>query len=168
VSLLRQMTTSSEPLSILKTLRADLKSAMQNKDMPRLNVIKSILTDITNSQKTSQPLNTEIQLLALLRKKITASESARDEFMKANRNDLVDKEDLQLKSLNEFSERIKVMGEEEIKGAVGSVIDTLEQVAGKMNAGDVLKKLFETGGLLDGKTVERGKVAVMVKQLLQK
>src|SRR3954471_6261859 len=72
--------TEAPASPLLSKLRTDLKSAMRAKDTARLSVLRSLLADITNASKTSSPITNDVALLALLRKRISASQTATDEF----------------------------------------------------------------------------------------
>ncbi|KAF2223740.1 Yqey-like protein-domain-containing protein [Elsinoe ampelina] len=152
---------------LLLKLRNDLKTAMRAKDTNRLNVVRGILNEVTNSSKTSSPIQTDMQLLSLLRKRAAASETARKEFKDAGRSDLIEKEDAQLHVLQEYAGGVETWNDEQIKEAVSTVIQDMKSSSEKkIVMGDVLKRLFAPGGDLDGKPVEKAKVSVAVKQLL--
>lgn len=138
---------------------------MQNKDTNRLSVLKSLLTQTLNASKTSTPINTDMQMLALLRKSANASRAASEEFRGAGRQDLADKEDSQLKIMEEYAGEVEVLGEEEIKAAIKGVVDSMKTEGAKMQLGDVLKKVFSPD-VLGGKPVEKGDVAKLVKVVL--
>jgi len=138
---------------------------MQNKDANRLSVLRAILAQTLNASKTSSPINTDIQLLALLRKSANAGRAASEEFRGAGRQDLADKEDLQVSIMEEYAGGVETLGEEEIRSAVQGVVDKLKGEGGKVQMGKVLKRVFAPD-VLGGKPVEKGEVAVMVKQLL--
>jgi uncharacterized protein len=142
-----------------------MKTAMQNKDTNRLSVLRAILAQTLNASKTSSPINTDIQLLALLRKSANAGRAASEEFRGAGRQDLAEKEDLQVSIMEEYAGGVETLGEEEIRSAVQGVVDKLKGEGGKVQMGEVLKRVFAPD-VLGGKPVEKGEVAVMVKQLL--
>ena len=133
----------------------------------RLNVLRALLAEYTNAAKTSSPIKTNIQLLALLRKRIAASRSAAVEFNAANRSDLKDKEEAQITVLEEYAGGVETIGEDEITRVVGEVIGKMRTTEGqKVDTGSVLKSLLGPGGAFDGKPVERGEVARVVKGML--
>jgi len=139
---------------------------MQNKDSNRLSVLKSIMTQTLNASKTSNPINTDMQILALLKKNANASRAASEEFKGNGRQDLADKEDIQLKIIQEYAGSVEVMGDEEIKAAVRGVINTMSNSDGTLaKEGDVLRKVFSPE-VLGGKPVEKKDVAKIVKQML--
>lgn len=142
-----------------------MKLAMQNKDSNRLAVLRSLVSQTTNASKTSNPINTDIQMLALLRKLASAGRAAQDEFKSAGRMDLAEKEENQVKIMEEYAGSVEILGEDEIKSAVQEVVDAMRSEGAKMQMGDVLKKVFSPEVLGD-KPVEKGDVAKIVKQIL--
>ena len=106
-----------------------------------------------------------MQMLALLRKSANASRAASEEFKGAGRQDLADKEDLQLKIMEEYAGGVEVMSEDDIRSAVKQVVNVMKSEGAKMQMGDIMKKVFSPG-LLGGKPVEKGDVAKIVNELL--
>jgi uncharacterized protein YqeY len=142
-----------------------MKTAMQNKDSNRLSVLRALLNQTVNASKTSNPINTDMQMLALLRKSTTAAKAASAEFRGAGRRDLADKEDLQVKIMEEYAGDVQLMGEEEIRSTVRGVVDGMRSGSAKMQMGDIMKKIF-TPELLGGKPVEKGDVVKILKEML--
>jgi len=142
-----------------------MKIAMQNKDSARLTVLRSLLSQTLNASKTSSPINTDMQMLALLRKNSNASKAASKEFRGAGRQDLADKEDLQVKVMEEYAGGVETMGEEAIKDVVREVVEGLKKNGGKVAMGDVLKGVFSPE-VLGEKNVEKGEVARIVRGVL--
>ncbi|EME79221.1 uncharacterized protein MYCFIDRAFT_183666 [Pseudocercospora fijiensis CIRAD86] len=160
--------TAAPPSPLLGKLKNDLKTAMREKDTNRLNVLRGVIADVTNSAKTSNPIKTDMQLLALLRKRASAAKAASEEFKAAGREDLVEKEQSQVNVLDEYAGQVETMSENEIKDAVTKVVDEAKAAAEsvKINMGDILKKILGPGGSLEGKPVDRSEVARVVKQTL--
>ncbi|TKA31277.1 hypothetical protein B0A50_02122 [Salinomyces thailandicus] len=159
-------TTAPAPPLLLK-LRRDLKTAMQTKDTTRLNVLRSLLADVTNAAKSPTPLSTDVQLLSLLRKRAAAGKAATEEFKTAGREDLVEREESQVKVMEEYAGGVETVGGEEIRGAVVSAVEAMRQAEAKaVQMGEVMKKVLGPGGGLEGKPVERGEVARVVKEIL--
>lgn len=142
-----------------------MKTAMQTKDSNRLSVLRAVLAQTLNASKTSAPINTDIQMLALLRKSVSAGRAASEEFKGAGRQDLADKEDLQVAIMEEYAGSVETVGEDEIRSTVQSVVDSLKSEGTKLQMGDVLKRVFAPE-VLGSKPVERGEVAAIVKQIL--
>ena len=138
---------------------------MQNKDSNRLSVLRSLLAQALNASKTSTPINTDMQMLALLRKSANAGRSASEEFKSAGRQDLADKEDSQIKILEEYAGSVEKLGGEQIRTTVQGVVDTMRSEGSKVQMGEVLKKVFAPE-VLGNKPVEKGEVATILKQIL--
>ncbi|OAA59561.1 hypothetical protein SPI_05759 [Niveomyces insectorum RCEF 264] len=96
-------TTATTP-PLLAKLKGDLKAAMKAKDAPRLTVLRTILAATLNASKTAQPIRTDAQLVALLRKTARASQEAAAEFRGADRADLAEKEEAQIRVLEEYAQ----------------------------------------------------------------
>lgn len=142
-----------------------MKVAMQAKDSNRLSVLRSLLSQALNASKTSTPINTDLQMLALLRKTANASRAASTEFRDAGRLDLAEKEDSQLKIMEEYAGCVETVAEADIKAAVNGVVEKMIAEGATMQMGEVLKNVFGPD-VLGGKTVERAEVAKIVKQVL--
>ena len=140
---------------------------MKDKDTNRLNVLRGLLAEVTNSAKTNSPIKTDMQLLSLLRKRTASAKQAGSEFKSAGREDLVEKEEQQTKVLEEYAGGVETMSNDDIRDIVMTVVEeTKSAQGGKVNMGEVLKKLLAPGGNLDGKPVERSEVARIVKDVL--
>lgn len=142
-----------------------MKTAMQNKDSNRLSVLRSLLTQTLNASKTSNPINTDMQMLALLRKSASASRAASEEFKGAGRADLAEKEDLQVKIMEEYAGGVETMSDEQIRGAVEEVLVKMKAEGTKIQVGDLLKRVFAPE-VLGGKPVEKADVARIARQIL--
>lgn len=168
------------PLPLLAKLKGDLKAAMKAKDAARLAVLRSILSATLNASKTAQPISTDAQLVALLRRTARASQDAAAEFRGANRGDLAEKEEAQIAILESYARDsgIESLGPEQVKAAAEAVLAGLEaevaaaaaggtktKTAGKGLASEVMRRLLAPGGPLDGKDVDKKLVAVTVKRL---
>lgn len=165
----RFYTSEPPPASpLLLKLRTDLKTAMKAKDTARLNVLRSLLAEVTNAAKTQNPIKSDMQLLSLLRKRQAAAKAASEEFKTAGREDLVEREEGQVKILDEYAGDVEVMGVEDVREAVRSTIEQLRAKGAEMKAGPVMKAVFAEGGSLEGKNVERSMVPGVVKELLGK
>ncbi|KAE9363048.1 hypothetical protein N431DRAFT_433263 [Stipitochalara longipes BDJ] len=156
--------TTTTPPMLLK-IRKDMKTAMQNKDSNRLSVLRALLTQTLNASKTSNPINTDMQMLALLRKSASASRAASEEFKGAGRADLAEKEDLQIKIMEEYAGGVETIGEEQIREAIKGVLVQMKTEGTKIQVGDLLKRVFAPE-VLGEKPVEKGDVAKIVRQIL--
>ncbi|TKA79053.1 hypothetical protein B0A49_02132 [Cryomyces minteri] len=161
-------TTSAGPPAppLLLKLRGDLKSAMKAKDTNRLNVLRSLLAEVTNAAKTTSPIKSDMQLLSLLRKRASASKAAAEEFRAQGREDLGTKEEGQVGVLEEYAGGVETVAMEEVERVVGEVVQTMKGQGEKLNLGAVLKRLVGPGGAFEGRPVETKEVARVVKDVL--
>jgi uncharacterized protein YqeY len=136
---------------------------MRAKDTPRLNVLRSLLAEVTNAAKSPNPVKTD---MSMLRKRQAAAKAASAEFKAAGREDLVEKEQGQVDILNEYAGGVETMTVEDVKAAIKSTIDELKAKTPDLKAGPVMKAIFAPGGSLDGKNVEKSMVPGIVKELL--
>lgn len=142
---------------------------MKDKDTNRLNVLRGLLAEVTNAAKTNNPVKTDMQILTLLRKRAATARQASDEFKSAGRDDLVKKEEDQLDVMEEYAGDVQTMSSDDIRDVVIKTVEevkTQQSAPGKINMGDILKKLLAPGGSLDGKPVERAEVARIVKGVM--
>ena len=142
-----------------------MKAAMIAKDTNRLTVLRGLMSQTLNASKTNSPIVTDVQMLALLRKNMNSSATAAQEFKDAGRQDLADKEDSQIKVLEEYAGSVEVVGEQEIRDAVTKTVDSMKAEGAKVQIGDVLKRVFAPD-VLGEKPVERSEVARIVKEIL--
>lgn len=138
---------------------------MQQKDTARLAVLRSLLASTLNASKTSSPVNTDLQMLALLRKTANASKVAKEEFESAGRGDLAQKEAEQLRIMEEYSGAVKMLGEGEVREVVLETVKRMKEEGAKVGMGDVLKRVFGKD-LLGEKMVDKGEVAKIVKEVV--
>ncbi|KAJ5570669.1 hypothetical protein N7535_004329 [Penicillium sp. DV-2018c] len=134
--------------------------------MIRLNVLRALISETNNAAKTASPIQTDIQLLSLIRKRLNAAKDAAREFEAAERPDLKEKEDAQVGVLEEYAAQVKTLPVAEIKEIVANEISAMINANTKPNQGTVLKALFAAGGPLENKPVDRREVAAEVKSAL--
>ncbi|KAJ4291852.1 hypothetical protein N0V90_009748 [Kalmusia sp. IMI 367209] len=157
--LLLSESTNAQHSSVLSTLQPELKTALRSKDKPRLTVLRSLLAEITNASKTSKPIATDASLFSLLSKQIKASQAAVEEFEKAKRDDLVEKERSQLSVLEGLLNKIEKVDDGEIREAVAEVV---KEGKGN-NVGAVIGK---TMGKFGGRPVDAEAVRRIVGEVL--
>ncbi|KAG5980417.1 hypothetical protein E4U55_004034 [Claviceps digitariae] len=159
-------TTDDAPPPFLQKIKADLKTAMRAKDTPRLSVVRAILSANLNASKTAKPVRTDVQLLALIRRIRSSAQDAAADAQAAGRADLVDKENEQIRILDEYiaGSGVQTLGEAELKTLISDAIEASKAagIAGKSLMGDVMKRL---AGAVEGKDVDRKAMADMIKQL---
>lgn len=164
----RFYSTSTEDAAppFLQKLKGELKAAMRAKDTARLSVLRSIMSANLNASKTSTPIRTDVQLVALIRKLQKAAQDAVTDAKAAGREDLVGKENEQMAILDEYlaGSGVQSIGEAELKALIQDAVEAAKSsgAAGKSLMGDVMKRL---SGALEGKDVDKKSVAGLVKEL---
>lgn len=120
-----------------------------------------------NASKTTSPIRTDVQLVALIRKLQKSAADAAAEAKAAGRDDLVQKEEEQIKVMQEYvaNSGVESLGEAELKALVLEAVEASKAagIQAKAIMGDVMKRL---AGALEGKDVDRKELSKMVKELL--
>jgi uncharacterized protein len=159
-------TADDAPPPLLQKLKGDLKVAMRAKDAARLSVLRGIMSATLNASKTSTPIRTDVQLVALLRKTQRSSLDAAEEFKAAGRGDLAVKETEQAQILQEYvaGSGIQTIGEAELRNLIQEAVTQAKDagVATKAMIGDVMKRLAPS---IEGKDVDKKQLAQLVKDL---
>lgn len=129
-----------------------------------MNVLRALISETNNAAKTSSPIRTDVQLLALIRKRAAAAKDAAQQFAEADRPDLKAQEDAQIAVLEEYAGQVQTMSLNEIEAVVSQELAKMKEAGKKIEVGGLLKTLFAPGGVLDGKPVELAEVAKIAKQ----
>ena len=170
---LRSYSSEAPPSSppFLTKLKGELKTAMKAKDTTRLTVLRSILAATLNASKTDSPIMTDEHLVALLRKTVRSSQDAIADFRKGGRQDLVDKEEAQIRILEEYvaASGITTPGEAELRQIVEPVVAQVmaEGLDANRALGTVMKKLLASGGPLEGKNLDKTELKGVVLYMLK-
>lgn len=130
--------------------------------LDRLDVLRGLISDVTNAAKTSNPVNTDSQILAIIRKRVKSSKAATDEFQTAKREDLRAREIAQIAMLEDYVKASESMGEADITTAIQDAIETMRTEEKEVNRGSVMKALVGPGGSLADQTVDKSEVSRLV------
>ncbi len=146
-------------MSLKEQLDTDLKTAQKAKDKVRLSVIRMVKTTIKNREIEKKEELTDHELLQAINSQAKLRKESINEFEKAGRDDLVKKEEEELKILQEYLP--EELTEDELKTLIENTIAE-SGAAGPKDMGKVMKLLMaETTGRADGKIVSG-----MVKEIL--
>ncbi|OAL39313.1 hypothetical protein AYO20_01183 [Fonsecaea nubica] len=166
---LRWSSTSTEaPASpLMAKIKSDLKSAMRAKDTSRLTVLRGTISEINQAASSSTPIKSDLQILALLRKRKAATQAAIKEAEAAKRADLVEKQAKEMEVIDELVGSVKLMDPAAVRLVVRGKIETLRSTAqGELKQGAVMKELLKPGGELDGKPLDNKILAELVREEL--
>ncbi|KIX02633.1 uncharacterized protein Z518_08575 [Rhinocladiella mackenziei CBS 650.93] len=152
---------------LLTKIKNDLKAAMRAKDTARLSVLRATISEINQAASGPTPIKTDMQVLALLRKRKSASEAAAKEAQEAKRPDLVEKQEKEMAVVDELTSSVRMMDPQEMRKMVQSTIETLKgSTQGELKPGVVMKELLKPGGELTDKQLERRVLAELVREEL--
>ncbi|KAL6246493.1 hypothetical protein RBB50_006730 [Rhinocladiella similis] len=170
-SSLRWNSTTAAPSSpLLAKLKQDLKAAMRAKDQARLTVIRGTISEINQAASSSTPIKTDIQILALLRKRRSSSETAKKEAIDANRPEFLEKLDLEIAVVDELMGTVSMMDVAEMRSIVRTTVESIRGgqkgggEGGELKPGPVMKELLRPGGPLEGKPLDNKVLAEVVRE----
>jgi uncharacterized protein YqeY len=151
--------------SILDRLSDDLKAAMRAKDKVRLRTLRSLRSALKNKEIDQRQEGTETVLseqdqLAVLRKQANQRKDSIEQYEKAGREDLVQKERAELAVLEEYMP--EQMSDEELRDRLQAIVDDV----GASSMGDMGPVMGRAMSDLRGR-VDGSRVQEMVQQLLQ-
>ena len=110
---------------------------MINKNQPRVNIIKMIISEIKNKTINVGKEITDDVCLQVVKKSIKQHEDSIQQFTEANRTDLVSKEALELTYLKFYVPNM--MSDDEMKNEINNIIKTNNISLSKQNMGQIMK-----------------------------
>ena len=139
-------------MSLSEEIRKDMLSALKSGDKDRNQTLKMLLATIKNAQIESEKELTDTEVEKILRKESKKIEDSIEQYQKMDREDLVEKEQKDLETINEYLPEL--MNENDVEKIVESKIEQLKasdiRDMGKV-MGAVMKELE---GKADGNTVK--------------
>lgn len=140
---------------IIKKLKSDLITYMKTQDIEKLNVIRSILNEINIRDMKNIKITNE-EVLRVLRSEIKKRKESIESFEKGRRQDLVEKEQNEVKVIEKYLPA--EMPDEELFNKVKTVAD----VSQDKSFGVVMKAaIVAINGAADGK-----RISAVVKKAL--
>ena len=137
----------------------DLKDAMKEKDEVKKNTVQMVRAAILQIEKDQNIEVDDNRIMEIIAKEYKKREDALFEYKKAERQDLVDQIEEEIKVLEEYLP--KKMPREELETKIKEIIEKLEATSMK-DMGKVMKVAKEEIGLqADGKTINE-----IVKEML--
>ena len=138
-------------MALREKLDEDLKSAMRAKDSLRMNTVRGLKSAIKYREiELMKPLD-DAGILGVIATEIKRRRDSVEQYRASNRPDLADKEDAEIKILQEFLPQQLTAAEVEAK-----VVEAIAKVGaqGPKDMGAVMKALLpEVQGKADGKAV---------------
>lgn len=140
-------------------LLEDLKVSMKEKNVVRKNTVQMVRAAILQIEKDTGSVVDDAKIIDIIAKEMKKKKDAMADFKKAERQDLIDQTNEEMKVLEEYLP--KQLSKEEIKEVVSKVIAKTGATSMK-DMGIVMKEAKEEiGAGADGKTINE-----VVKELL--
>lgn len=128
-----------------------IAESMKNQDSVKVNVLRLIKTEFVKKEKEGKELTEAIEA-TILTKMVAQREDSINQFTKANRFDLVEKEQAELSILKEFAP--KEVSEEDIIAETEKIIANMESVSMK-DMKNILAEVQKTYPTANGKIVSQ-------------
>lgn len=137
--------------SLKQRLNDDLRHALRGGDKVRLSVLRLVLAGIKNAEIARQADLDDAGILGVIAKDVRQHQESIEAFKKGNRQDLVNKEEMELAILNEYLPR--QMTRDEIVMAARRIIDDVG-AQGIRDKGKVMPRLIaDLKGKADGREI---------------
>ncbi len=146
-------------MSIVDTLRKDMFQASKEQLVDKSDILKLALASIKNVQIEVEEGLTDPEIHKILRKEVKKIKDSIEQFEKMERQDLVEKEKLQLEVLNSYLPEL--LSEDDVRKIVESKVKEL----GASSMKDMGKVMGIVMKELDGKT-DGNTVKTIVQELL--
>lgn len=132
-------------------LNRDLKKYLKEKNTVALNSVRSVITEIKNQEVEKGKELSDEEIMKLIKKQVKMREDSIEQFEKAGRIDLVDKEKKELELLKEYLP--EELSEEELNKIVEETIKEVN-ASSKKDFGKVMKAVMQkVQGRADGKKI---------------
>jgi uncharacterized protein len=139
-------------MSIKDDITADMKEAMRARDQVRLDTLRSVVSAFTYKRKEAAEDLSEADQLAIVQRLVKQRGDSIEQFRKAGRTELVEKETREREILQKYLPAQK--SPEEIRAAVREALAGLPPEG--RNQGALMKAVLpQLKGLADGNTVRQ-------------
>ena len=146
-------------MSIKQTISEDMKTFMRAKDTARLGAVRLLQASIKQKEIDDRVELTDDQVLSVIQKMLKQRKDSIEAYQKADRQDLIDQEQLEIDVLSKY------MPEPLTDDEVSKIID---EVISELNATD-MKDMGKVVGVLKSKISGRadmGQVSKIVREKL--
>ncbi|PNR88272.1 aspartyl-tRNA amidotransferase subunit B [Petrotoga sp. 9T1HF07.CasAA.8.2] len=132
-------------------LNNDLKKYMKEKNTLALNAVRSIISEIKNKEVEKGAGLTEEEIIQVIKKQIKMREDSIEQFEKADRIDLAEKERKEVEILQSYLP--EQLSDEELKKIIEETISEVNATS-KKDFGKVMKLIIQkVQGRADGKKI---------------
>lgn len=134
-------------------LNEDLKRYLKEKNSLALNAVRSIIAEIKNKEVEKGSELTEEEIIQVIKKQIKMREDSIEQYQKAQRNDLVQKEEQEIEVIKTYLPQ--ELSEEELEKIVREAIEDVNAESIK-DLGKVMKSAIKKAqGRADGKKINQ-------------
>ena len=139
-------------MTLTEKVNAEISAAMKAKDAPRLSALRMVKAAIMNKEVEKSRSLEDAEVLQVLSSLVKQRRDSIEQFSKAGRADLVDKEAAEIRVLEEYLP--PAASAEEIEAAVAAAIAETGAASAK-DIGKVMKAVMPrlAGKNADGKTI---------------
>ena len=147
-------------MPIFETISDDLNKALKVRDKPRLLILRMVKAAIKNREIEKQSPVDDDEVLAILKTFVKRAKDSIDQFTKAGRIELAEKEKLELAVIQNYLP--KQLSDEETRSMISDTVKELG-VVGPKDMGKVMKAVMgKAKGLVDGKLANK-----LIKEILE-
>lgn len=139
-------------MTLTEKVNAEISAAMKAKDAPRLSALRMVKAAIMNKEVEKSRSLEDAEVLQVLGSLVKQRRDSIEQFAKAGRTDLVDKETAEIRVLEEYLP--PAASAEEIEAAVAAAVAETGAASAK-DIGKVMKAVMPrlAGKNADGKTI---------------
>ncbi len=148
-------------MTLRDKITADIKTAMKDRDQAKLTTLRFLNSEIKNQEIKVRPQElTDQDVMAVLKKLVKQRKDSIEQFKRAGRMDLVDKEEIELAFLESYLPASMPYSQMEV--IIDEILASMESISmGQM--GTVMKEaMARTAGVADNKMMSE-----MVKAKIQ-
>lgn len=132
-------------------LLSDLKTAMKEKNVNRKNAVQMVRTAILQIEKDKGIEVTDEQIIEIIAKEVKKRKDSLPDFERANRQDLIDQINEEIRALEEYLP--KQLTDEELEEKVKKIVEEVGATTIK-DMGKVMKEAkAQIGATADGKRI---------------
>ncbi|GAB6073207.1 GatB/YqeY domain-containing protein [Venenivibrio stagnispumantis] len=125
---------------LLQRLQEEMKAAMKSGDKDRLSTIRMLISEIKKVQIDTKKELSDEEIIQILQRYVKQRKEALEQYKKANREDLAQKEEKEIQIVQEFLPQ--PLSEEELKKIIDETISQLNATSIK-DMGKVIKAVME-------------------------
>jgi uncharacterized protein YqeY len=145
-------------MSIRQSISDDMKTFMRDKDMARLGAIRLLQASIKQKEVDERIELNDDQILTVIQKMLKQRKDSIEAYQQANRQDLIDQEQLEIEVLTKYMP--EPLSDEEVNGYIEEAITSI-------GASD-MKDMGKVVSVLKSKVAGRADMAEVSKLVRQK